>query len=154
MTKNFITQDDIADIHVQMLTNSLYSTPNPPAYSGYLNYRKKLLDSGINIFELQAKDSIHAKSYVFDKELLAIGSFNLDHRSAYLSTESMVIIQSEDIVNKFTEQTSNYISKSLLVDGNYSYSPKEGVDELPVNLFKSFIIKLLSFITRWFEYLL
>jgi len=154
MTKDYINKEIFKDIDVSILTNSLASTPNLPAYSGYLNHRKKIVDHNINIYELQSQHSTHGKSFVIDDNLVLIGSFNLDPRSVYLSTESMVAIHSSDLVKTFKDSTQEYVGHSLLVGPDYNYIPKSGVTEEKVGFIKKVLIKSLSYITRFFEYLL
>lgn len=154
MISTFLDQKQNKDIQVSMLTNSLYSTPNPPAYSGYINHRKDIVDAGVNIFEIQSEDSIHAKSFVIDDDLLLVGSFNLDSRSANLSTESMVVVHSLESVERFEEGILEYMDQSLLVSPEYGYIPKDGVVEKEVPLIKRILINSLSYITRWFDFLL
>ncbi|NMA95382.1 MAG: phospholipase D family protein [Clostridiales bacterium] len=154
MIEGYLDRYEPIDIDITALTNSLGSTPNLPAYSGYIRYRKKLIDSGINVYEYQSRDSLHTKSFIIDDNLLAVGSFNSDPRSAYLSTESMLIIHSSGAVEKIEENVQDFFDKSLLVDEDYSYLPKEGVAIEPVNPLKAFAIYALSYIIRWFEFLL
>ncbi|HZJ85078.1 MAG TPA: phospholipase D family protein [Syntrophomonadaceae bacterium] len=154
MIKGFLNKDDFIDKEIFLLTNSLGSTPNLPAYSGYLNHRKSIVDKDINVFEFQSEDSLHTKAFVFDSELVAIGSFNLDHRSAYLSTESMVVIHSAEGVKKLEEGLASYVKESLLVDRDYNYVTDKNVAEIPVHPIKRIIINSLSYIVKWFEYLL
>lgn len=151
---SFSNKNKARDVSVSILTNSLGSTPNLPAYSGYLNHRKDLVNLGINIYELQSQDSIHAKSFVIDNNLLLIGSFNLDSRSVNLSTESMVVIHSSHAVNRFEDGIKEYIDQSLLVSPDYEYFPKDGVLKKEVSFIKTFLVKTLSYITKWFEFLL
>lgn len=154
MTKNFLSADDIKEKEVTFLTNSLISTPNLPAYSGYLNYRKKLVDMGINILELQSRDSIHSKSLVIDNELVVIGSFNMDPRSAFLSTESMLVIHSPELVESFGINLLDYTNDSLLVDTNYKYKPNPKVEEIEVPWAKTVIYKVFSKLVKLFDYML
>ena len=105
-------------VKIRILTNSLASTDNLEAFSGYQKDRKKLLETGIQIFEfrpdaterfkimtgaLQTKLNftpifgLHAKSMVVDGQITVIGTFNLDPRSANLNTECIAIIHSEKI---------------------------------------------------------
>jgi len=100
-------------VTINILTNSLSSTDNLEAFSGYMRDRKTLLSIGINIFEFKPDAAIrfkvmtgalqteinykpifglHAKSLVIDKEIAVIGTFNLDPRSANLNTECVAII--------------------------------------------------------------
>jgi putative cardiolipin synthase len=94
-------------VRVRISTNSLASTDNLQAFSGYASQREDLLGAGIEIYEYKpypkiratlleryphivANDpvfALHAKSFVVDDELMYIGTFNLDPRSANLNTE-------------------------------------------------------------------
>lgn len=154
MIDGYLDRADFGNIGVNILTNSLGSTPNLPAFSGYINYRKKIVQNDINIFEFQSEDSIHAKSFIIDDNLMLLGSFNLDPRSTYLSTESMVVINSHEMINKFGEELRAYVDESLLVSKDYTYFPKEGVDEMEVSIMKKYVIKILSYLVKGFEHLL
>jgi putative cardiolipin synthase len=100
-------------VQVNVLTNSLSSTDNLEAFSGYQRVREALLNTGINIYEFKPNAAcrfkimtgalqkelnytpifgLHAKSMVIDKEIAVIGTFNLDPRSANLNTECVAII--------------------------------------------------------------
>lgn len=105
-------------VKIRILTNSLASTDNLEAFSGYQRDRKKLLETGIKIYEfrpdaaerykvmtgaLQEKMNytpifgLHAKSMVVDGAVTVIGTFNLDPRSANLNTECVVVIRSAKV---------------------------------------------------------
>ncbi len=154
MTKSYLDGIDTKNIDVFILTNSLASTPNYPAFSGYINHRKRLVDSGITIFEYQSKDSIHAKAFTIDNDLLAIGTFNVDPRSAFLSTESMVVIHSAEAAEKLDDGLMQYIEESLVVGEDYEYIQSDSIEEVPVNIVKRAAVTILSYIVRLFEFLL
>lgn len=105
-------------VKVRILTNSLASTDNLEAFSGYQRDRKKLLETGVEIYEfkpdaeerkkvmtgaLQEKMNftpvfgLHAKTMVIDHKITVIGTFNLDPRSANLNTECVAIVHSKEI---------------------------------------------------------
>ena len=105
-------------VKIRILTNSLASTDNLEAFSGYQRDRKELLEIGIEIYEfrpdaaerynvmtgaLQEKIKftpifgLHAKSMVIDGAITVIGTFNLDPRSANLNTECVTIIYSAGV---------------------------------------------------------
>lgn len=107
-------------VKIRILTNSLSSTDNLEAFSGYQKCRKRLLETGVRIFEfkpdaadrfkimtgaLQKKLNyapvfgLHAKSMVIDGNITVIGTFNLDPRSANLNTECLAIIHSKKIAD-------------------------------------------------------
>jgi len=94
-------------IRIRVSTNSLASTDNLPAFSGYRNQRTMLLAMGIEVYEYQPfpkvqqqllqrypeyQDkpplfAIHAKTMVVDGRTVFIGTYNLDPRSENLNTE-------------------------------------------------------------------
>lgn len=107
-------------VRIRILTNSLASTDNLEAFSGYQRDRKALLETGVRIFEfrpdaqeryqimtgeLQKKINfgpvfgLHAKSMVVDGRITVIGTFNLDPRSANLNTECFAVIYSGEIAS-------------------------------------------------------
>ena len=101
-------------VRVRIVTNSLASTDNMQAFSGYHKQRDALLAAGIELYEFRPFPmvqynlnerhealkqhnpifAVHAKTLVIDGESLFIGTFNLDPRSANLNTEIGVQIES------------------------------------------------------------
>lgn len=99
-------------VRVRISTNSLASTDNLQAFSGYRNQRRELLALGLEIHEYKPDPEVqqqvmqrytalraeapvfalHAKSMVVDGESVYIGTYNLDPRSENLNTEVGVII--------------------------------------------------------------
>jgi putative cardiolipin synthase len=105
-------------VRVRALTNSALSHDVLPALAGYVSRRKQLLRAGMELYELRpdsnmkrqwsvlagsAKAALHAKTLVFDRQSVFIGSFNLDPRSATLNTEMGVMIDSVEIASKVAE---------------------------------------------------
>ena len=83
-------------------------------HAGYSRYRKALLRAGVELWEYddqltrkQRKEikgvsgssqaSLHAKSFVLDKQRVFIGSLNLDPRSISENTEIGVVIESKEM---------------------------------------------------------
>jgi len=99
-------------VRVCISTNSLASTDNLQAFSGYRRQREELLAMGVELREfrphpqierevmqryaaLRAKSpvfALHAKTLVVDRSSVFIGTYNLDPRSENLNTEVGVII--------------------------------------------------------------
>ena len=110
-------------VRVRISTNSLASTDNIQAFSGYANQREELLLAGVEVYEYKAYPAIrktlairhpailkndtvfalHAKSLVIDGEVVYIGTFNLDPRSANLNTEVGVLVTNEELGRQLTE---------------------------------------------------
>jgi len=107
-------------VRVRINTNSLASSDNIQASSGYRNQRDALLKMGLGIYEykpdpeerrqliqraIDAKDkppvfALHAKTMVVDTKTVYIGTFNVDPRSENLNTEVGVIIHDEALARK------------------------------------------------------
>lgn len=104
-----------SDIQTTVVTNSLTATPNPLAFAGYLSTKKELMKTGVHLYEYQGPYSIHAKSMVIDDNLSIIGTYNLDARSSFLNTESILVIDSAPFALSLTEAIERKIAYSVLV---------------------------------------
>ena len=95
---------------IGVVTNSLAANDVPAVHSGYADYRTRLLQGGVKLFELRARGrtetaglfgssgaSLHTKAFVIDGRRGFIGSFNLDMRSAALNTEMGVMFDDPQI---------------------------------------------------------
>lgn len=152
--KSKFNQYDIDYENIAMLTNSLYSSPNPLAIAGYSNNKEEIVDSGVKLYEYQGPKSIHSKTYIIDDYISIVGSFNFDARSSYINTESMVIIYSEDFAEKLEENIQMDLNNSLKVDTNYDYIDDDNIEEGQVSRFIKIVTKILSKIVLFLEYLL
>ena len=95
-------------VRVRILTNALEATDVSAVHSGYARYRKALLRSGVELYEMRrgavvmgrsgvlgsSGSSLHAKTFAVDGERVFVGSMNFDPRSAHLNTELGFIIDS------------------------------------------------------------
>jgi putative cardiolipin synthase len=111
----FLKQLRERGVRVRILTNSLASTDVSIVHAGYSRYRRDLLRAGVELYELnkitskeerrawskgeieRGKSSLHAKSFVVDRETVFIGSLNLDPRSVVQNTEIGVVMESHEI---------------------------------------------------------
>ncbi len=104
-------------VQVRINTNSLASTDNLMAFSGYRSQRKQLLRLGFEITEFQPEpvaqrallarlaaanktkpiSALHAKTMVVDHRVVYIGTFNFDPRSENLNTEAGAIIHDAEL---------------------------------------------------------
>ncbi len=109
-------------ITVKVLTNSLASNDEPAVYSSYARYRRPLLESGVQLYELQPAAgapqtasthgtssgvSLHAKAIVVDDRQVFIGSLNMDERSRLLNTEMGIIVDSAPLAEAVTRFFDN-----------------------------------------------
>jgi putative cardiolipin synthase len=106
------------NVRVRILTNSLESSNEVAAESGYLHYRVALVEDGVELYEIRSllgntkgsgqtrvvsrygNYSLHAKLFVFDRKKLFIGSMNYDQRSKRLNTEIGLIIDSPELAQQ------------------------------------------------------
>lgn len=120
-------------VRVRIVTNSLASTDVGAVHAGYKKYRRELLEGGVELFEMMpslnidAQDagnfsftgssaaSLHAKTFVFDRQRVFIGSMNLDPRSVDINTEIGLLIDSAPLA----QQLELSFEKML---GNVCYS--------------------------------
>ena len=115
-------------MRVRILTNSLASTDVSAVHSGYARYRKYLLRAGVELYEVDqtlskeqrkqrrgvegsSKASLHAKSFVIDREVVFIGSMNLDPRSVVENTEIGMLLESAEIATEMAEWFDNQIDE-------------------------------------------
>ncbi len=131
---------------VGILTNSLAANDVAAVHGGYSLYRKKLLKNGVAVWELKPEGgaavdsslfgssgaSLHTKALTIDGEVLFVGSFNLDPRSAMLNTEQGVLVSSPELSRQleslFEHQTAPERAwRVTLVDGELHWS--DGVQE-------------------------
>ena len=105
-------------VSVRILTNSLESSTVSPAQAGYMRYRVRLLEDGVELHEIRAmlgnargsgetaamsrhgNYSLHGKMFVFDHRRLFIGSMNFDQRSMHLNTEVGLLIDSPELAGQ------------------------------------------------------
>lgn len=119
---------------VRILTNAYLANNVPIVHAFYQKYRKKLLTSGVNLYELKpfiqqkkrtwyevitgnvipAKNKnsscLHAKFFYIDHKVF-IGSFNFDPRSTSLNTEVGLVIESESLQQEIHESLSQLLPR-------------------------------------------
>ncbi len=77
-------------VKIRLMTNSLHSTDLVIRQAAYMNRRKKLLRQGIEIWEFQGPQKLHAKAMVVDEDVVVIGSYNIHRPSERYNTEVAV----------------------------------------------------------------
>ncbi len=106
------------NVRVRILTNSLESSTVLMAQSGYMRYRQRLLEDGVELYEIRSllgntkgsgqtaaisrygNYSLHGKLFVFDRQRIFIGSMNFDQRSMHLNTEIGLLIDSSALAQQ------------------------------------------------------
>jgi cardiolipin synthase C len=126
------------NVRVRVLTNSLASNDMLPAHSGYAKTRRRLLEHGMELYELRpdtdafrpgwsllsgrSPAALHTKAMAFDREAVFVGSFNLDPRSAVINTEAGLYIESPELAERLTAYMATGVvpanSYRVLLDPN------------------------------------
>ena len=89
---------------IKVITNSAESGANVIGSADLYNEKDNLLKTGIKLYEQVSDASIHTKSLLIDEAISVIGSFNVDMRSTYIDTETMVVIHCKPINEKLRQQ--------------------------------------------------
>ncbi|MCE2573239.1 phospholipase D family protein [Motilimonas eburnea] len=112
---------------VKIITNSLASNDVSIVHAGYINYRKPLLQAGVQLYEFKptlneeyvdsrkwygsSHLSLHSKVFITDKQQVFVGSFNLDPRSVLHNTEMGMLIHSAAIGISLVEAIEQHIDR-------------------------------------------
>jgi len=124
----FLTGLVARGVRVRILTNSLASNDVSIVHAGYSKYRKPLLRGGVELYEMNrkltqqqrkektgvggsSKASLHAKSFVYDRKHVFIGSLNLDPRSVIQNTEIGVVLTCPEIAQGMGEWFDRNVEK-------------------------------------------
>ena len=126
---------------IRILTNSLAANDVAMVYGAYEQYRAKLLESGVQLWELKplpgskttysmfgsGGSSLHTKGLSVDEQTLVVGSYNLDGRSTQFNSEQVVIVGSPELARQFMGIFDQQVSgdrswKVTLSDGHTSWT--------------------------------
>ena len=127
-------------VKVTVITNSLAATDEPLVHTGYSRYRERMLEAGVDLYELSPTRAqhtkrlgtfgsslgrLHAKTAVIDRRTIFIGSMNLDPRSASTNTEFGMFIESPALAKEMLRVIN--ISK---LEGAYRVRLEPGTTQL------------------------
>ncbi|MFZ1385787.1 MAG: phospholipase D family protein [Thiolinea sp.] len=115
-------------VNVVILTNSFAANDVAAVHAGYVNYRKRLLQMGVKLYELKPlnaeaqldkgfelfgskRASLHAKAFVVDEKTTFVGSFNLDPRSSVHNTEMGIFFDEPAYGKASVEKTRAYMQQ-------------------------------------------
>ncbi len=98
-------------VKIQAITNSLETNDVAIAQAAYARFRKRIVQTGIDLYEVRANAEIaldniaedisfHPKFLILDRRYVFIGSLNLDPRSLYLNTELGVLLDAPELVDQ------------------------------------------------------
>jgi putative cardiolipin synthase len=112
----------------RILTNSLASHDVPAVNSHYKQWRKPLLEAGVDLYEMRSDAAVqplladtpptkakfmglHVKAMVIDRERVFIGSMNLDPRSTQINSEMGVIVDSPGLAEQLARAMERDMAK-------------------------------------------
>ena len=113
---DFLVGVDQAGSSVRVLTNSLAANDVALVYGGYSQWRKQLLEGGVELWELKPANgvvktsffgssgsSLHTKALTVDGHVSFVGSYNLDPRSTSLNCEQGIFVEQPSIAAQIEE---------------------------------------------------
>lgn len=87
-------------VRVQIFTNSNASSDQPLTWAALQNVRRRLLRRGVEIYEYQGTDTMHAKMFLVDGKFAVFGSHNFDARSDNFNLEFCIKVDSAELTDK------------------------------------------------------
>lgn len=150
-TPYIMCSDDMYDTLAELgskltiMFNSAANNGNPFAAVDYLMQKQRLVDTGATLMEYEGGISYHGKVVTMGERLSAVGSFNMDMRSAYIDTELMLILDSRPVNRTLREKMEQYQEKAATVDtvDGYSHIP-EGMELQQLSVQKRVMKNLLG----------
>jgi putative cardiolipin synthase len=141
------------------------------AHSHYKKYRKRLLKTGIELYEFSGQPSeklkacsntypiesdfisLHTKAYIVDRQWVLLGSLNVDPRSIKINTEHILIIDSkklaEQLLAQFDEMSSTNNSWRVYLNKNGKVRWKLGDKVKKIQPSRNFWQRCTSLFYRW-----
>jgi putative cardiolipin synthase len=127
-------------ISICMITNSLGSTDLVAAHTGYVKYRKLMVDSGVQLHEMRPDAAsraiysaqggsasvmgLHGKAALVDRKFVFIGTFNFDQRSANINSEVGVMVHSPELARTI----ASAVALDLQGQNSWRVSPASDCD--------------------------
>jgi putative cardiolipin synthase len=113
-------------VRVRILTNSLDSTDNLWPQAGYAGPKAGLVKSGVELWEYQGPECLHAKAAVIDGETVVVGSYNLDPRSESLNSELALVVRHSPLAAEMRDRMDAHLRQARKIDAR---GFPEGADE-------------------------
>ena len=104
---------------IKILTNSALSNNHNSVHAFYVPYRKRLIEAGVDLYEVQGNGSLagyldrvgvdgraglHTKAMVFDERVSIIGSYNMDPRSRVWNSEIALVVDDAGFAAEVLEE--------------------------------------------------
>jgi putative cardiolipin synthase len=106
-------------VNMRVLTNSAQSNNHNSVHAFYVPYRKRLIEAGVELYEVQSNGSLaayldrvgedaraglHTKAMVVDERIAVIGSYNMDPRSRVWNSEIALIVDDPGFAAQVLEE--------------------------------------------------
>jgi putative cardiolipin synthase len=126
-------------VRIRILTNSLGATDNLWPQAGYVGDKAQLVKSGVELWEYQGPECLHAKNAVIDGETVIVGSYNLDPRSQRLNRELALVVKNRELATELRRRMDRHLERALRIDAR---GYPEGADERYPGIARSKVWKL------------
>jgi putative cardiolipin synthase len=126
-------------VRIRILTNSLAATDNLWPQAGYVGDKAQLVRSGVELWEYQGPECLHAKDAVIDGETVIVGSYNLDPRSQRLNRELALVVSSREVADELLRRMDRHLEGAVRIDAR---GYPEGADERYPGIPRSKVWKL------------
>ena len=136
---------------LRVLTNSRASGNNIMASADLVIHKGMIARMDMDLYEQQTNASLHGKCLLIDDTISVFGSFNFDIRSAYIDTEVMLAIWSEDVNAMLEDAMEELYAQSLPVMENGGYA--EGAPARESAFGKELLLHVLSPVVALFRWL-
>jgi putative cardiolipin synthase len=117
-------------VRVRLLGNSLASIDKSLAHAGYVNQKRTMLRLGIDLWEFQGPDMLHAKTILVD-DCAVIGSYDLHPRSEYYDTEIAVLVSDARITAAIRASMMQHFAGAVRVGRSPGYRHTRGLTGSP-----------------------
>lgn len=149
-----ITALEAGGTQIQTVINAVENGANPWGCTDYLNQKKKLRTTGMELFEYIGENSLHTKTVLVDEGISVVGSFNWDMRSAYLDTELMLVVDSPALNAHIREVAQKEMEQSLHVSPDGGQTPGAEYQARELSLPKTVFYFVLRMVLPLFRHLL
>jgi cardiolipin synthase C len=129
--------------NIEMITNSIDSNDELLVQLGYETAKRKLLQLGVDLWEFNGPDTLHAKSAVLDDKIALIGSFNIDPRSQHLNTETAVAIRDSTTARQLRNHIEAHKRNCTHITAEQPIAREQAASKPPLQRLKVSIFKAL-----------
>jgi putative cardiolipin synthase len=173
----FIVENELKDdlntaidnkVKITLLANSIHSTDAVYVYAAFDRIIKSWINKGVETYILKghmpesytpmndktakARFGVHAKSFVFDKKDVVIGTFNFDPRSANINTEMIIACNDNpELAQAVAADIEERIKASIYLDSSTKVDEYESYQ---TGFFKMVTYYIFKVPTKIFEHLL